>query len=176
VRKVKTPHVQHNSGENEWYTPAPYIDAARSVMGAIDLDPASCEVANATVQASMFFTKDDDGLTKPWRGRLWMNPPYEKGLIDKFATKMADSVRAGDVVEACVLVNNATETQWFDAMASVASALCFPKGRVRFLSPSGEKGAPLQGQAVIYVGPNVQRFAKAFGVFGIVAEVIDDGR
>jgi hypothetical protein len=51
------PHVSQNSGENEWYTPANYIEASRMVMGSIDLDPASSETANRTVCATAYYTK-----------------------------------------------------------------------------------------------------------------------
>jgi ParB family chromosome partitioning protein len=170
ISKVK-PHVAHNSGENEWYTPSPYLEAARATMGAIDLDPSSCDIANERVKASRFYSKEQDGLKQTWAGRVWMNPPYEKGLIDRFAEKLATSVQDGTVAQACVLVNNATETQWFRRMVSVASGVCFPTGRVRFISPQGEKGAPLQGQAVIYIGADFGSFATHFKQFGFVAEV-----
>jgi phage N-6-adenine-methyltransferase len=168
---VKRPHVTHNSGENEWYTPPEFIEAARAVLGRIDLDPASCEVANAVVGAACYYTREQDGLAHEWRGNLWMNPPYEKGLVDKFAEKMASEREAGRVEAACILVNNATDTRWFARMASVSSAMCFPTGRIRFLSPAGEKGAPLQGQAVIYIGDRPDAFVGAFRRLGIVVVV-----
>lgn len=171
IREVKKPHVTHNSGENEWYTPPEYIEAARGLLGGFDLDPASSDIANRNVRADRYFTAADDGLEQEWSGRVWMNPPYEKGLIDRFAAKMRDEAQAGNVSEAVILVNNATDTRWFAALCEVATGLCFPTGRIRFLSPTGEKGAPLQGQAILYIGPNVAGFTAAFADFGIVASV-----
>lgn len=162
------PHVSQNSGNNEWYTPTEYIAAARGVLGAIDLDPASCPEANAIVGASTFYTLQEDGLAQPWRGRVWMNPPYAQPAIEHFAEKFAASVRAGEVTAGVVLVNNATETEWFRLMSEVATAVCFPKGRVRFWSPGGEDAAPLQGQAVLYAGDNLEAFRQAFSSFGVV--------
>ena len=43
------PHVPHNSGNNQWYTPIGLLDAATAVLGCIDLDPASANVANKVV-------------------------------------------------------------------------------------------------------------------------------
>jgi len=159
-------HVSHNSGENEWYTPSEYIEAAREVMGRIDLDPASSEIANQIVGASKFYTAEGDGLSKFWAGKVWLNPPYSGDLIIPFIAKYAEHVRSGDVGEGIVLVNNATETNWFKELVSVSSAIVFPKGRVRFLDPDGNPGAPLQGQAVVYSGPNPDKFLREFGGFG----------
>lgn len=61
-------HVGQNSGENEWYTPDEWIDAARKVMGGIDLDPASTVEANRVIKAKAFFALDDDGLKQKWSG------------------------------------------------------------------------------------------------------------
>lgn len=167
VAPEKTAHVSHNSGENEWYTPPAFIEAARSVMGGIDLDPATSEIANQTVKADRIFTEETDGLSQEWPiGRIWMNPPYAQPLMGQFAERITQEAMRGS--EAIVLVNNATETAWFQRMGEVASAACFPKSRVKFLDPYGNPGAPLQGQAIIYFGPNVEKFAAEFHSFGMV--------
>lgn len=163
---IKRPHVANNSGNNEWYTPAEYLDAARLVMGHIDLDPASCALANQTVGALRYFSAMDDGLEQHWAGNVWMNPPYAAGLIDRFCAKYCTHVQYGEIKQGIVLVNNATETKWFGLLVAAGSAVVFPQSRVRFWSPDGTESQPLQGQAIIYSGPNVDRFLQVFGRFG----------
>lgn len=159
-------HVGRNSGDNEWYTPAAFVDAARAVMGGIDLDPASNAKANEVVGATLFYDEATDGLAQPWQGRVWMNPPYAHPLVERFAERMARSYVAGEVAQACVLVNNATETTWFQTMAVVSSALCLPRGRIRFWHPDKPEASPLQGQAILYFGQNTESFVSTFIPFG----------
>lgn len=176
ARKIRTayvddsetkPFVKHNTGNNEWYTPPEYIEAARAVMGAIELDPASSEAANRIVKANVFYTKEEDGLTKPWSRCVWMNPPYASDLIGRFTTKLVASL--DDIDQACVLVNNATETGWFQDMLERCDGVCFPRGRIKFIDMDGvASGAPLQGQAVLYFGANVAGFRREFECFGVV--------
>lgn len=169
VTRTSRPHVANNSGQNEWYTPPAFIEAATQVMGGIDLDPASSAIANKTVRAKKFYTSTQDGLTKKWAGTVFLNPPYAQPLISQFAKKLADSVTAGLVTEAIILVNNATETDWWQTIAAVSSAVCFPKSRIRFLDPEGNLGgAPLQGQAILYCGANADGFAVVHESIGTV--------
>lgn len=162
LREIKKPHVAHNSTDDEWYTPAQYIELARLVMGSIDLDPASNDYANETVKAARYFTQETDGLSQEWSGNIWLNPPYSTALIQKFADKLISS----NFKQAIVLVNNATETAWFEKLISKAAAVFFPKGRIRFVKRDGGQGAPLQGQAFIYYGESPERFIEVFSSYG----------
>ena len=163
---ARRPHVAQASGDNEWYTPSAIIALARGVMGGIDLDPASSAVANRTVQADRYYDQSDNGLIQPWRGRVWLNPPYAGDLIGRFIERLAAAVETGEVTQAVVLVNNATETGWFRRLMDVCSVLCLPVGRISFSKGDGGRGAPLQGQAIIYVGRRMIEFVNEFGGMG----------
>jgi len=165
-------HRAQGTGQNEWYTPDEYLQAARDVMGAITLDPASSDLAQEKVQAESYFTADDDGLTKDWRGNVWLNPPYAQPLISQFVTKAVDEVCAGRINQAIMLTHNYTDTRWFQAAAFACSAICFTRGRISFLDPEGNKAAPTQGQAFFYFGENTSKFNEEFSKFGFVVEVI----
>jgi DNA N-6-adenine-methyltransferase (Dam) len=80
--------VERFTGCFEWYTPPHIIEAARRVLGTIDLDPASCREAQECVHATQFFTTTDDGLQQTWRGRVWLNPPYSTAPIGPFINKL----------------------------------------------------------------------------------------
>ena len=158
----KPVHVAQATGDMEWYTPDSILEIARVTMGGIDLDPASCAAAQERVKAGRYFDCGDDGLKQQWSGRVWLNPPYARGIITRFACKLAEEVRAGHIPAALWLSNNATETAWFSELTSVATAMFFPTGRIRSLSPTlGEQRTPLQGQVLVYIGQHEAMFAWA---------------
>ena len=154
------------SGCNEWYTPALYIEAARVVMDGIDLDPATSNEAQELVQAETFYTIADDGLAQNWEGSVWMNPPYSRDLIERFCQKLVDSYRKGSVDSAIVLVNNATETGAGQLLLSSCDAVCFHRGRIKFHGPKAQKNSPLQGQMFSYFGKFANVFGEEFARFG----------
>ena len=160
---AKKPFVINNSGNTEWDTPKQYIESARKVMGSIDLDPASSKEAQKIVRAAKYYDSKADGLTKKWKGNIWLNPPYN--IVRQFVDKLLDS----PFDQAIVLVNNATETEWFARLAERSSAMVFHTGRIRFATPEsdGEGTTPcMQGQVFLYFGGNVMQFIDEFSQYG----------
>lgn len=163
--------LKHNTGDTEWYTPAMYVESARAVMGGIDVDPASSSWANRTVKAKKYFTETHSGLGD-WPGydiRVFMNPPYATNIVGTFILHLLDKIESNQVEEAVVLVNNATETKWFQSLGDKFRVVCFPAGRIKFEHPDKEDAAaPLQGQAIFYYGPNNKEFIKEFIQYGVI--------
>ncbi len=164
------PHVRgaFGTGETEWYTPAEYIEIVRDFLGEIDLDPATSTDAQATVKATDYFTAEHSGLDEPWRGRVWLNPPYAQPAIVQFIDKLIAEFEAGHTTEAVLLTHNYTDTEWFHRIASKASAICFTRGRIKFVRCDGHTGSPTQGQAFSYLGSRPHTFAEAFEDIGFV--------
>ncbi len=152
----------------QWYTPAPYIAAARAVMGAIDLDPATSEMANETVRADRYYTEDDDGLEHEWSGRVWLNPPYGQGS-GLFTTKLVREYEAGRTTAAILLLNAyGFDSQWFQPLWN--HPICFTNHRVQFTNPDRETGGPANANIFVYLGVDRQLFADTFSQFGAVVE------
>jgi DNA N-6-adenine-methyltransferase (Dam) len=155
--------------DNEWFTPAPIVGAARDVLGGtIDLDPASCVEAQATVRAERYFTIADDGLQQEWRGRVFLNPPYSHPLLDRFLKKLVEEVASRRVTQAIMLVNALPGATLFHEALSVCSAVCFHRGRIRFQHKTGKVQCHIIGSELLYFGPDVAKFARRFEEFGCV--------
>lgn len=164
-----------SSESNEWYTPAEYIEAARLVMGGIDLDPASNPIANKIVKAERYYTINDDGFAQDWRGRIWLNPPYGRdggeSNQEKWSARLIEEYRAGNISSAILLVNAVTDRRWFNPLWDFP--ICFTDHRIRFYSPDTEAGQPTHGNVLVYFGNDTDRFYAHFRGFGpIVPKVL----
>ncbi len=74
-------NTHHSSESNEHYSPEDYIEAGRVLMGSIDCDPATSELANTVVRATVIYTKETNGFNREWHGNTWLNPPG--GICDE---------------------------------------------------------------------------------------------
>lgn len=165
-----------SSDSVEWYTPSKYVEAARVVMGGIDLDPASCEEAQRVVQAAAYFTAGDDGLSQDWHGRVWLNPPYGTdgggSVAGVWVARLVDAYRSGQVTAAVLLVNAVTDRKWFQPLWDFP--VCFTDHRIKFNTPNGTPDSPIAGSAIVYFGEDVTGFVRAFSPFGVVAGRLHD--
>lgn len=170
VNALKSPKsVRANtSGNDEWYTPAQYIELAREVMGGIDVDPAGCEISQEVIQAPIVYTIDDSGLDHSWIGKVWLNPPYSKGLIDQFVAKLREEYASGNVEQAIVLTHNFTDTAWFHALAADAAVMCFTRGRIKFYTVDGVGNSPTSGHVFFYFGKDINAFIEEFTSVGFI--------
>jgi hypothetical protein len=148
----------------EYITPPKYIAAARRVFGGeIDLDPASCPEAQEIVQARRYYTATEDGLSRPWCGRVWLNPPY-CGLTGRFVAKLATEYRTGNVSAAILLVYaDGSKCKWFAPLWD--QVLCFTDHPIKFVN--GWASSP-RGSVFIYFGCDRNAFAREFSEFGTV--------
>ena len=120
----------------EVYTPEPIIEAARASMGGIDLDPASCEEAQATVRATRWVGLPDDGLEAEWAGRVWCNPPYSSSGMRTFARHLIAAHEAGDVTAACFLAYFAGSNWVTEITAASSTVVLLPSSALRWWGPS----------------------------------------
>lgn len=158
--------INQNSGNVEYYTPKFIIEAAREVMGSIDLDPASCKEANQIVKADNFFTKQDNGLDMNWYGNVWMNHPFSKDnklWIDKLICEF----NQGKVNQAMCITYASTSERWFRPLYQFP--ICFLYPRTNYLLPGGKvKQGVTKGSCVIYLGSRLTIFGHVFDKLGSV--------
>lgn len=172
---MKTQYLIESS-TNEWYTPHHIIDSVKAVFGGvIDLDPYSCDAANAIVGATTYFTKEDDAFLSDWPvvTKVFANPPYERKVIDRCITQLIEYQRRFTTVrdfEMIVLVNAATEVGWFFTLLTNCDAVCFVEKRIRFIKSDGKTigGSNTRGQALFYFGNYPERFGEIFCMHGYI--------
>jgi hypothetical protein len=126
-------HESTQSQSVEWYTPPSVFDRLGVTF---DLDPCSPgKNVVPWIPAKCHLTRKDDGLSRPWKGRVWLNPPYGRHI----GTWLKRLSQHGDGI---ALVFARTDTKWFHRHAMRASAICFLEGRLKFIRSDGREAGP----------------------------------
>lgn len=176
--EASVPHSQYrdvavSSKSPERYTPPEVVDLAYDVFeGAPDLDPASCEDANNVVKAQEFFNIEDDGLTKEWRGKVFLNWPGGRGDNGPlaWAKKLVHEYVQGHTTEAIVLLyRHDHTTEWHRELVKAGADMCLVSERLRFWHPTEDlTQGSVHPSSVAYIGNNRAAFAEAFRDLGAV--------
>lgn len=148
-----------NTTTVEWYTPPTIIQA----LGEFDLDPCTSQVAwDFNHSAKKYYTMEDDGLSKEWDGRIWMNPPYSQPTIAQFMERMA--IHNNGIA---LLYNRSDNKMFHSFIFPVADSIFFLKGRIRFYRPDGTVGEqPGSGSVLIAFGRNNTEAIENSGLKG----------
>ena len=140
---------------DEWLTPPDILFS----LGDFDLDPCS-PINRPWDTAKMHLTIEDDGLSRSWSGRVWMNPPFGREAV-KWMRKIRDH---GNGI---ALIPARTETAMFyETVWGFADAICFIKGRPHFHRVNGARasfnsGAPI---CLIAYGDNNAKALRESGL------------
>lgn len=151
---------------NERYTPRYIIKAAKDTMGSIDCDPASNIQAQKIVQALVFHTENDSGLSKNWEGNIFLNPPYSAGLHLPFAKKLVHQIKINNIKQAIIITPSDSSPKWFKEYNSIANAICLTP-RIEFYNPYKASSSNNATNFIFYYGDNIDEFQKYFN-FGSI--------
>lgn len=160
--------INQTSGAVDWYTPQFIVDAARSVLGSIELDPASCEAANRWIKAKRIYTKDDDGLAHEWSAStVWMNHPFGRKSNRQWIEKLLGHYADNDIDAACCITYACTSESWFQPLFNFPQCWLYP--RLNYVDANGFtlRGVP-KGSVVTYLGNKAYSFARIFRKYGAV--------
>ena len=119
-----TANARHSSVSNEHYTPPAIVEAARATMGRIDLDPASCALANEVVQAPVYWSAL--GLMLDWHGSVLLNPPG--GLLHPETLEPLTSrkgLRPGEALSSQAVWWTKLWSEWHAGRVEQAVFVCF---------------------------------------------------
>lgn len=127
------PTRHHHS--NTWLTP-PHI---LQPLGAFDTDPCAPEENPAWANTPTAYTETDNGLIQPWEGRVWLNPPYGRG-IEKWLQRMAEHTTTGNGSGIALIFARTDTKAWQHWVFPYAHSILWVAGRLTFYTPAGEPG------------------------------------
>ncbi len=136
------------SNTNEWYTPKSFFDKLNNEFN-FTLDPC-CTKESA--KCDLYYTKEDDGLSKEWTGKtVFVNPPYGREIKDWVRKSKEEGDQKDTVV--VMLIPARTDTRyWHDYIFPSATEIRFLKGRIRFEDITGKakNSAPFPSAIVVF--------------------------
>lgn len=109
---------------DEHYTPKWLFEA---IGLEFDLDPASPEIGS-NVPAKIKYTIHDDGLSKSWSGRVWLNPPFSNPT--PWIHKFIENANGMCIVPI-------SRSKWFDAIWNACDGLAKTPYNLKFDRPDG---------------------------------------
>jgi hypothetical protein len=161
-------------------TPQKIIDSVLKVFGnGIDLDPCAEELLEGettyNVPARQYYTKEINGISKPWWGHVYCNPPYsgkEDGnkLFD-WSKHLLEQLETDPVHEVLYLVPTYNGEDFWQMAAEACMSMCTIHPRLTF---GGNSGSPRFGSTMFYFGARIDTFYDAFKEHGVIWQSVEE--
>lgn len=135
--------VMFSSATDNWSTPQDFFDKLNAEFH-FDLDVCADEINH---KCDKYYTKEQDGLTMPWKGIVWCNPPYGREIGQRVRKALFASVGGATVV---MLIPARTDTKWFHDYIYKRDnvEIRFVRGRLKF--GNSKNSAPFPSMVVIF--------------------------
>lgn len=125
-------HHSARPATDEWLTPPELLEALGGPGRCNRFSTDPCNTPDNWTGIPLSYDAEADGLTAPWRGRVWLNPPYSD--VERWIARMADHD------DGIALVFARTETLWwFEHVWPRARSLFFLRGRLTFHHENGTR-------------------------------------
>ena len=135
--------VMFSSKSDNWETPQRlFDDLNREFHFTLD----ACATAQ-NAKCSRYYSPSQNGLSQPWNGVVWCNPPYGR-KIGQWVRKAFEASSEGNTV--VMLLPSRTDTEWFHDWVYNRSEIRFLKGRLKF--GGAKNAAPFPSMVVIFKG------------------------
>ena len=130
-------------------------------LGPFDLDPCAADPRPWDC-AARNFVEAEDGLSQPWGGHVWLNPPFDRYAVDSWIRKLAEH---GNGI---ALLHARTETAWFEPCWEAARGILFLADRIKFCRPDGSEQPANSGAPPVLVafGPGALEQIERSGIAG----------
>lgn len=137
--------INQDSGDTEYLTPREIVAVARQLMGGIDLDPA-CEYEAAVYQGygpeTLYFGKEQNGLSQVWANRVWMNHPFSRAENHLWIGKLVAGYQERAIPQACCITFASVSEAWCQPLLANGMQFFF-RGRINYIDPV--TGQPKRG-------------------------------
>ena len=132
-----------SSKTDQWATPQDFFDKLNEEF---DFTLDVCALPE-NAKCKQFFTPEIDGLSQPWKGRVWCNPPYGRE-IGQWVRRAFLAVVSGGAEVVVMLLPARTDTRWFHEYIYKKADVRFLKGRLKF--GEAKNSAPFPSMIVIF--------------------------
>jgi phage N-6-adenine-methyltransferase len=146
---------------DEWSSPRELVEPLDDAVGGFDLDP--CSGAEQSPFADETYTEADDGLSQPWHGTVWVNPPYSE--MAEWTPKAIEEHQRDDVDAIYYLCKGDSSTDWWQEAIDEASVVVAIDHRLNF--GDGSNSAPFPSHIFVF-GPAKREVLQELDQHGAV--------